>query len=125
MCRANLPRRNRALENQRKRRFVVQPSVLPLCLNSSSGVLTQLGIVLGIMFTQIAGFRFATPSEWRLVLFVSSFTGVAQFLVSYLIVETPTWLGIKNRHEEKQTASQRLWGIHINHISRKHSFTKI
>jgi len=91
--------------------------IAPSKISGNIGVLTQLGIVLGIMITQVAGFRFATPAEWRLVLFASSFVGFLQLVCSYLVVETPTWLGIKNRPEEKKAVSRRLWGAHSNHVS--------
>ncbi|KXN90498.1 hypothetical protein AN958_04170 [Leucoagaricus sp. SymC.cos] len=88
--------------------------IAPSKISGNVGVLTQLGIVLGIMITQIVGFRFATPTEWRLVLFLSSLTGILQFIASYLVVETPTWLRIKGLSEESLTVSTRLWGVHFN-----------
>lgn len=88
--------------------------IAPSKISGSVGVLTQLGIVLGIMFTQIAGFRFSTPTEWRLVLFLSSFIGLVQFLTSYLVVETPAWLSARNQLEERKASSTLLWEPHAN-----------
>jgi hypothetical protein len=78
-----------------------------LCCDA--GVLTQLGIVLGIMSTQIVGFRYSTPTEWRFVLFLSSVIGCVQLVTGYLVVESPAWLGVQNRSEEKKAVSRRLW----------------
>jgi len=86
---------------------------LPFNLNFVLGVLTQLGIVLGIMITQVAGFWFATPSQWRLVLFLSSLIGVFQFFIGYFVVETPTYLRIKGRQDEMQSVSRRLWNTKV------------
>ncbi|EKM82840.1 hypothetical protein AGABI1DRAFT_97790 [Agaricus bisporus var. burnettii JB137-S8] len=78
-------------------------------VGSGIGVLTQLGIVLGIMSTQIVGFRYSTPTEWRFVLFLSSAISCVQFVTGYMIVESPAWLGMQNRSEEKKTVSERIW----------------
>jgi len=65
------------------------------------------------MITQVAGFWFATPSQWRLVLFLSSVIGVFQFLVGYFVVETPTFLRMKGRQDEMQSVSRRLWDTKV------------
>ncbi|KAJ7184195.1 hypothetical protein C8R46DRAFT_1158597 [Mycena filopes] len=83
--------------------------IAPSKITGSVGVLTQLGIVLGIMITQAIGLRFATPTQWRSVLFLSAACAVAQFFLSALMVESPTWLGAKGHVEPKKTASRRLW----------------
>lgn len=84
--------------------------IAPSKISGNVGVLTQLGIVLGIMITQAIGLRFATPTQWRSVLFLSAATAVAQFFLSTLMVESPAWLGAKGHVEPKKTASRRLWG---------------
>ncbi|KAJ7771781.1 general substrate transporter [Mycena metata] len=84
--------------------------IAPSKISGNVGVLTQLGIVLGIMITQAIGLRFATPTQWRSVLFFSAATAVAQFFLSALMVESPAWLGAKGHVEPKKTASRRLWG---------------
>ncbi|KAJ3574560.1 hypothetical protein NP233_g1693 [Leucocoprinus birnbaumii] len=86
--------------------------IAPSKISGNVGVLTQLGIVSGIMITQVAGFRFATPTQWRVVLFLSSIIGLVQFLTGYVVVETPTYLRIMNRQEDMQAVSRRLWGAH-------------
>ena len=77
----------------------------------SLGILTQVGVVLGIMVTQIVGLRFATQSQWRYVLFLSAAVGVAQFIASPTIVESPVWLSSNGRPEDQKVVAQRLWGI--------------
>ena len=61
------------------------------------------------MFTQVAGITLATPSTWRLVFFVSFIAAVLQFLLSYMIVESPTWLFNQSRLDEHKHAVTRLW----------------
>ncbi|KAF7322678.1 25S rRNA adenine-N(1) methyltransferase [Mycena chlorophos] len=85
--------------------------IAPSKISGNVGVLTQLGIVLGIMITQIIGFNFATPTQWRNVLFFSAATSVAQFLFSPVVVESPAWLASKGHLELKKTAAVRLWGL--------------
>jgi len=112
MCWANIRCGNCPFHNKWKCWFVIS-FTLPFNLNFVLGVLTQLGIVLGIMITQVAGFWFATPSQWRLVLFLSSLIGVFQFFIGYFVVETPTYLRIKGRRDEMQSVSRRLWNTTV------------
>ncbi|KAF7338630.1 25S rRNA adenine-N(1) methyltransferase [Mycena venus] len=84
--------------------------IAPSKISGSVGVLTQLGIVLGIMITQAIGLRFATPTQWRSVLFLSAAGSVAQFFLSGLMVESPAWLGGKGHVEQKKTVARKLWG---------------
>ncbi|KAL1732920.1 general substrate transporter [Schizophyllum commune] len=83
--------------------------IAPPKISGSLGVLTQLGIVFGIMITQAFGLRFATPTQWRLVLFISCALSVAQFLVSPLMLESPAWLGGHGHADAKQRVTQRIW----------------
>ncbi|KAJ7074334.1 general substrate transporter [Mycena amicta] len=84
--------------------------IAPSKISGNVGVLTQLGIVLGIMITQAVGLRFATPTQWRYVLFLSSAISLAQFFFSQAMVESPAWLGSKGHVELKKTAAVKLWG---------------
>jgi MFS transporter, SP family, solute carrier family 2 (facilitated glucose transporter), member 3 len=79
------------------------------------GVLTQLGIVLGIMITQAMGLRLASPTEWRIVLFFSFVLSAAQVLFSLFVVESPAWLGGNGKLGEKKAATKRLWGPDRNY----------
>ncbi|TRM62904.1 general substrate transporter [Schizophyllum amplum] len=83
--------------------------IAPPRISGSLGVLTQLGIVFGIMITQALGLRFSTPTEWRLVLFISCALSVVQFLVSPLMLESPAWLGGHGHADAKQYVTQRIW----------------
>ncbi|KAJ2931427.1 hypothetical protein H1R20_g5723, partial [Candolleomyces eurysporus] len=85
--------------------------IAPARIRGALGILTQVGVVLGIMTTQIIGMQFATRSQWRYVLFVSAALGVAQFLLSSVITESPAWLAARGRLEEKKAVVQRIWGI--------------
>jgi hypothetical protein len=74
------------------------------------GVLTQLSIVFGLFSTQAMGLRLATPTQWRLVLYISSCLAGAQLLVSPFMVESPAWLSGRNLHEEQKSSAGKLWG---------------
>ncbi|KAJ7236728.1 general substrate transporter [Mycena haematopus] len=84
--------------------------IAPSKISGNVGVLTQLGIVLGIMITQAIGLRFATPTQWRSVLFVSAAGSAAQFFLSGLVVESPAWLGGKGQVEPRKAVARKLWG---------------
>lgn len=63
------------------------------------------------MVTQIIGLQFATQSQWRYVLLLSAAIGVAQFLASVTIVESPVWLTANGHREDTKAVGHRLWGI--------------
>lgn len=84
----------------------------PLIFFSSflnTGVLTQLGIVLGIMITQMLGLRMATPTLWRFVLSFSSATSIVQLCLSRFIVETPVWLKQHGKPEVSRLVQKSLF----------------
>lgn len=76
----------------------------------SPGILTQVSIVAAQLFTHIIGLNMATPTQWRFVLFVSSGLGMAQLLLSPLIVESPVWLDRQGFPDQRKSAARRLWG---------------
>ncbi|KAF9001960.1 general substrate transporter [Cyathus striatus] len=84
--------------------------IAPSKISGNVGVLTQLGIVLGIMFTQVAGLRFATPTEWRIVLFISCVLALIQILASTSAAESPAWLSSKGHVDERRVVANLLWG---------------
>jgi len=85
--------------------------IAPSKISGNVGVLTQLGIVLGIMITQAIGLRFATPTQWRSVLFLSAAASVVQFFLSSVMVESPVWLAGKGQIEPRKVAARKLWGV--------------
>ncbi|KAF8200019.1 hypothetical protein K438DRAFT_2015984 [Mycena galopus ATCC 62051] len=84
--------------------------IAPTKISENVGVLTQLAIVLGIMVTQAIGLLFATPTQWRSVLFMSAAGSVAQFFLSGVVVESPAWLGGKGQVEPRKAVARKLWG---------------
>lgn len=74
------------------------------------GVLTQLSIVFGIMFTQIAGINLAAPSSWRYVFFLSFCLSALQLLSASFVVESPAFLFHKGHVDQYKNAARRLWG---------------
>lgn len=62
------------------------------------------------MITQAMGFRLATPTEWRYVLFFSFILSVAQVLVSAFVTESPVYLASKGQLDAKNQVARKLWG---------------
>ncbi|KAK0240541.1 general substrate transporter [Armillaria nabsnona] len=85
--------------------------IAPVKIKSTLGVLTQLGIVLGIFVTQLLGLNLATPTTWRYVFGFSFAVAVAQVVLSGGIVESPRWLGARGRHDSETAAEARLWRV--------------
>lgn len=93
--------------------------IAPSKISGNVGVLTQLGIVLGIFLTQLIGLIFATPSGWRLVFLYSFALGVVQWLASSLMVNPPRRLSSK---EEIYSVERRIWGLTQHDTPRKFRF---
>ncbi|KAG6854975.1 hypothetical protein C0991_009798 [Blastosporella zonata] len=83
--------------------------IAPSSIRGNVAVLTQLGIVLGIMITQAMGLRLATPTEWRYVLYFSSALSAVQLLLNSFVSESPVWLGNHGRLSEKKDVYTKLW----------------
>ncbi|PFH49091.1 hypothetical protein AMATHDRAFT_81473 [Amanita thiersii Skay4041] len=84
--------------------------IAPSTISGNVGVLTQLAIVFGIMTTQSIGLRLATPTEWRVVFFVSCALCLAQLVTSPFVTESPAWLAARKRLDQHQIAQKKLWG---------------
>ncbi|TFK46028.1 general substrate transporter [Heliocybe sulcata] len=84
--------------------------ISPAKIKGNVGVLTQLAIVFGILFTQSAGFRLATSTEWRMVFLLSCALSIADLLASPLMIESPIWLSRSGRVPEVKNVTRRLWG---------------
>ncbi|KAH0830441.1 general substrate transporter [Lanmaoa asiatica] len=84
--------------------------IAPPEIRGSLGVLTQLAIVIGIMVTQTMGFGLATPTQWRLVLLISSALSAVQYLLAPAIVESPAYLNRHGLTAERKAVIQYLWG---------------
>ena len=69
-----------------------------------------MSIVTAQLLTHIIGLNMATPTQWRFVLFVSSGLGIAQLLLSPLVVESPVWLGRQGYPDQRKLVARRLWG---------------
>ncbi|KAH9048523.1 general substrate transporter [Lactarius hengduanensis] len=83
--------------------------IAPPNIRGSVGVLNQLGIVTGIMITQLLGLRMATPTLWRFVLLFSSFASIVQLCLGQFIVETPVWLKQQGRADDFGDAQRCLF----------------
>ncbi|KZV67967.1 general substrate transporter [Peniophora sp. CONT] len=83
--------------------------IAPPKIRGSVGVLTQFGIVIGLMVTQAIGLRLADPKRWRAVLLISSVLSIVQILLSPAIAETPEWLKQNKMGDLATKAERRLW----------------
>ncbi|KAG6820801.1 hypothetical protein H0H93_011566, partial [Arthromyces matolae] len=83
--------------------------IAPSSISGTVGVLTQFGIVLGIMTTQAMGLRFATPTQWRVVFFFSFLLSAGHILLSYIAAESPVWLGNRGRQDDRKHVCNKLW----------------
>ncbi|GJJ12465.1 hypothetical protein Clacol_006707 [Clathrus columnatus] len=92
--------------------------IAPLSIKGSVGVLHQLGIVIGILVTQIAGLFLAAPSRWRFIPFIAAILSVVQFLCSSIAVDSPAWLSSKLRLSESKAAASTLWRSEVVHPER-------
>ena len=84
-----------------------------------AGVFTQFSIVVGIMITQLIGFKLATPTTWRYVLLLSGLTAVAQFLIGPSMIESPVWAIRNGDPQSGKACRQRLWkesDSHCKHV---------
>ncbi|EGN96140.1 hypothetical protein SERLA73DRAFT_170556 [Serpula lacrymans var. lacrymans S7.3] len=84
--------------------------IAPSKLKGNIGVLTQLAIVIGIMFTQALGLRLATSTQWRYVLLISCALSAIQLFSSPFVVESPVYLNRQGLIDEQKLAIGRIWG---------------
>ncbi|KAK1217500.1 Bifunctional purine biosynthesis protein PurH [Marasmius sp. AFHP31] len=85
--------------------------ITPKNIAGTVGILTQLGIVLGIFITQLLGLYFASPSSWRFVFFFSFAVSAVQLFLSPSIAESPRWLRNISVHatQEAKAVERKLW----------------
>jgi len=88
--------------------------ISPPAIKGSVGVLNQLGIVVGILFTQIFGIFLSAPTVWRFIPLIAAALALAQLLLSPLAIDSPAWLSVKHLPEAK-VAATLLWGDQ-NHL---------
>ena len=116
----NLHRGSIASEDSGQSRLVhfIEPWFFSPSSCRVTGVFTQFSIVVGIMLTQLIGFKLATPTAWRYVLLFSGLTAIAQFLISPAMVESPVW-AIRNGDPQSGKAyHQKLWKGADSHCKR-------
>ena len=83
--------------------------VAPPSQKDSIGILNQLGIVIGILVTQILGFFLASPSTWRIVFLISAALSALQLLITSAMVDSPAWLNAHQRTTDAKTVVDKLW----------------
>ncbi|KAF9904478.1 hypothetical protein BX616_001279 [Lobosporangium transversale] len=69
--------------------------VSPPELRGSLGVTNQLGIVVGILFSQALGLFLSTPTGWRVILLAGAVISFLQVLLLPFCVESPRYLALQ------------------------------
>ncbi|KAF9194686.1 hypothetical protein BGZ51_008617, partial [Haplosporangium sp. Z 767] len=69
--------------------------VSPPELRGTLGVMNQLGIVVGILFSQVLGLYFSTPTGWRTILLTGAGLSAVQVLLLLFCVESPRYLALQ------------------------------
>ncbi|KAG8799484.1 hypothetical protein FRC19_003759 [Serendipita sp. 401] len=91
----------------------VAPSFLseiaPPKVRDAVGVLNQLSVVFGILFTQFLGFAFAKPGSWRAIFVISFGLSTLQFLLGLRMIESPAWLAANNKKHEASIVAAKIW----------------
>lgn len=64
----------------------------PPSLRGTFGTLTQFAQVIGILFSSVIAFPFATVNGWRVMFAFTVVIAVSQLLMSPLLLESPRWL---------------------------------
>lgn len=67
------------------------------------------------MLTQALGLRFSSPTQWRLVLFLSSSLSLIQLITTLFAVESPAYLR-GSSEEERTKVCARLWGADVRDV---------
>ncbi|XP_046641624.1 myo-inositol transporter 1-like isoform X3 [Daphnia pulicaria] len=85
--------------------------IAPLNLRGGLGTVNQLGVTVGILFSQILGIQeiLGTESGWPLLLGLAICPAILQLILFSFCPESPRYLLITaNREEEARTAMKRL-----------------
>ncbi|KAG0046400.1 hypothetical protein BGZ83_008435 [Gryganskiella cystojenkinii] len=69
--------------------------ISPPELRGSLGVMNQLGIVVGILFSQVLGLYFSSAWNWRVILLSGAGLSLTQLLLLPLCVESPRYLSLQ------------------------------
>ncbi|KAG0205838.1 transcription factor TFIIIB subunit brf1 [Mortierella sp. GBA30] len=69
--------------------------VSPPELRGTLGVMNQLGIVVGILFSQVLGLYFSTATGWRVILLTGAGVSLLQVLLLPFCVESPRYLALQ------------------------------
>lgn len=59
------------------------------------GAMTQLGVVVGILFSQVLGLYFSTPTGWRIILLTGAVLSILQVFLLPFCVESPRYLALQ------------------------------
>uniref|UniRef100_A0A1N6MC23 Putative sugar porter n=1 Tax=[Candida] hispaniensis TaxID=312227 RepID=A0A1N6MC23_9ASCO len=82
--------------------------VAPRHLRGLLGSLCQTSVNIGIVLAQLMGFIFSGLVQWRYVLIVGTFLGIASLITAPSIEESPKWLVARGRSTEALTILERF-----------------
>ncbi|EGG02384.1 uncharacterized protein MELLADRAFT_44903 [Melampsora larici-populina 98AG31] len=65
--------------------------ISPVAIRGSIGVMNQLGIVIGILASQVVSMPLAKPFIWRWIFVISGCINAFQLVIAPLMIESPKW----------------------------------
>ncbi|CAB4423916.1 unnamed protein product [Rhizophagus irregularis] len=85
--------------------------ISPAEYRGAFGVMNQLGIVIGILFSQIQGLYLSNVPGWRIILLSASAMSIIQFIFLGFSVESPKYLASRTEgYQSAKRALQKLRG---------------
>ncbi|KAL1924274.1 uncharacterized protein VTP21DRAFT_7309 [Calcarisporiella thermophila] len=99
--------------------------IAPVSLRGIFGVINQLGIVTGILASQLLGMWFSTFSLWRVILLIGAAISIVQLALLPMCVESPRYLATRpGGYSEAKRSLQKLRG-HLNVEDELSSWLKV
>lgn len=97
--------------------------ITPLLINEISphewkgalGSMNQVSINIGILFTQLLALRWADSFRWRWLLFFGAILALLNFLLLFVIDESPKWLLSRGEVDQAESILHGLRGGHRQH----------
>jgi len=88
----------------------------PPTLRGTLGTLTQFAMVIGIFFSDILAFPFATEHSWRFLFSVTVLVSIVQLLCFPFLIESPRWLLSRDRASRRaRYIIKKLRGLRHEH----------
>lgn len=82
--------------------------ISPAELRGTLGVMNQLGIVVGILFSQVLGLYYSTETQWRTILLAGAGLAVVQVFALPFCQESPRYLALQSGGAAKAKRSLQI-----------------